>query len=685
MRRSVLIVSLSVLLLWAGGLRVWYGWVDAHQGRFYDERYTMYNLEEAVVDENFLRPDNAFYPGLSWLPLAVVYGAADTWAELSGEARWRTFQDGAATPTAYRLGRLLSTLYGLLALLVLYRIGSVLFDPAIGLLAAVMLAATPMHVWLSGMIKPETVLELTLLLAVWLALRAAEHPSLARFLVAGAGVGLALSAKYNGGPVALCLVTLTAVLVWQRQWRAVGWLVAAGVAALVVFAVFNPWLVTSPDLFGAAYDLQMSQYHEKLVLRGDAPYLRQLLLLLEVTLGRLGHGHVLGLLGLVALPVLAWRARSEGLFTLRGRGLLMILSFLVGYVVLYTASSGGNLREWNWFVLLPWTSLGAAWLLAAAWRALGGRLSILRRPVPTALVAALITLAVAWRVSATTYRGLLPSTMHVATIIAGNRLAPDFDRLLVSAAPPVEARLRRGGSYLGFLEVDDFETVPHRLDAADVELFPASRLNGPNRAFYRRRMERVDPEAQYEVRSRLFRVHGPSLIGIVHGWRREGGVGSGTFETSREASDTWHGTLPEGYRGRVVSLELRLPRPHAGARLEAQEGVRRKGLPFGGSRGLSLDLSGLKDSTPRLDADGAAVECARLSRQDAHWVYFRCLRFLTPDNGVVCLRTARPREPIREIAYAVRAWSRPPSLRRGVPAVATVPASEGACSGVPGA
>lgn len=667
MRRSVLIVSVSALLLWAGALGVWYGWQGPHGGRFYDERYTLRNLGEAVVEGNFLRPDNAFYPGLAWLPLAVVYGAADTWGGVTGDERWRTFHGGVATPTAYRLGRLLSTLYGLLALLVLYRIGSALFDSAVGLLAALLLVTTPMHVWMSAMIKPETLLELTLLLAVWLALRAAESPALSRFLVAGAGVGLALAAKYNGGPVAFCLVALTAVLVRRRTWRTASWLVAAGVTALVVFVALNPWLVTSPDLFGAAYDLQMSEYHDKPFLPGDAPYARQLLLLLEVTMGRLGHGHVLGLLGLVALPALGWRARRDGLQSLRGRGLVMILSYLVVYVVLYIAAAGGNLREWNWFVLLPWTSLGAAWLLVTAWRAIATRLPALRAALPTILAACLITLAVAGRITAITYQEILPSTMRVATIVAGNHLAPDFNRMLISEAPPVEARLRRGGDYLGFLEVDDLAAAPRRLGAADVELFPASRLDGPSRDFYRGRMERVRPEARFDVQSRLFHRYGQSLIGIVHGWRRDGGLGTGTFVASPGASDAWRAELSASYRNRIVSLDLRLPRPPARRRLEGQAGVRRRSLPFEGSRGLFLGLFDSEDLAPWLEVDGEEVECARLSRDDTRWAFFRCLRFLAPKNGAVRLGWERRNESIRQIDYVVWAWSRPRSLRRGIP------------------
>lgn len=668
MRRSTLIPLFAALFLWAGGLRVWYGSVDPDRGRFYDERYTLHNVQAAIADGNFLRPDNAFYPGLSWLPLVAVYGAADTWAKVTSDERWRTFRDGAATPTAYRLGRLLSTLYGLLALLILYRVGSTLFDPAVGLLAVCLLAATPMHVWMSGIIKPETLLELAILLAVWLALRAAERPSLARFLMAGAGVGLALSAKYNGGPVAICLVALTTMLVGQRRWRAVGWLGIAGVTALVVFALLNPWTFTVPELFGAAYDMQMSQYHEKRFLRGDAPYLQQILLLLEVTAGRLGHGPILGVIGLIALPPLGWRARREGLQTLRGRGLVMVLSFVISYVLLYTAASGGNLREWNWFVLLPWTSLGAAWLLIAFWRALGSRLPTAQGALPAVLVASLLVLGVAWRVTARTYRGLLPSTMHVATIVAGNRLAPDFNRLLISEAPAVEARLRRGGDYLGFLVVDDFKMSASSLDAADVELFPASRLEGPDRAFYHGRMERVRPDARFEVRPRLFDVYGPHLIGIFHGWRREGGHGTGSFRGIPQATDRWRTALPVGSRGRIVSLDLRLPRPNLPRRPAGQDGVRRRGMS---SQGPSFGSTDWEKVEARIELTDGMARCARLTKRDARWIFFRCLRFRVPTGGVVRLRTAGLREPIHEVDYAVWAWSRPPSLENGVPEVST--------------
>lgn len=236
---------------------------------------------------------------------------------------------------------------------ILYLIGRRLFDPQIGLVSAFLLAATYLHLRLSGILKPETLLLLTTLLAIWLALRAAEQPSLARYLVAGGGVGLALSAKYNAGPVAFCLIALTILLARQGRWRALGWLVAAGGTAVAVFLLLNPWAVTTPELLVEAFHVHSAQYRVKGEMRTGGESWRQIPFLLQLVTNRFGHGPVVGVVGLAALPLLGWRARRAGLQTPLGRRLVIVLSFVLGYGILYTVASGGNLKATNWLPLLP--------------------------------------------------------------------------------------------------------------------------------------------------------------------------------------------------------------------------------------------------------------------------------------------------------------------------------------------
>lgn len=637
MRRSTLILLFSALVLWAGGLRIWYASVDPHRGRVFDERFTLRNLKRAATHETLLNPANAYYPGLSWIPVALVYRASETLAKTTGEEGLRTFRDGDATPHAYRLGRFISTVYGLSALWVLYLVGRRLFDPQVGLLSAFLLAATYLHLRVSGILKPETLLLLTTLLAVWLALRAAEHPSLVRFLVAGGGVGLALSAKYNGGPVAFCLVALTIVLVCQGEWRALGWLAAAGGAAAAVFLLFNPWAVTTPELLVKAFHVHADQYHMKGGTLTGGESWRQIPFLLQLVTNRVGHGPLVGTLGLVALPLLGWQARRLGLRTPRGRGLVMVLSFALAYGVLYTAASEGNLKPTNWLPLFPWTALGAAWLLVSAWRALESRVPVLRSATASLLVGSLLTLGIAWPATALPYRVLLPGTPRVASIVIGNRLFPTRGRMVVSEVSSEEAVLRRGGDYFGMRAVRELRAVSSLLDAADAELFPAARLKGPDAQFYRERTARVRPEYVLEVTPRLFEVHGPKLIAVIHDWKPRGELGPGVFKSDMRAAHVWVATLPDAYRDRIVSLDLRLPRGGSG------------------------------EPRATLELGDEEASCVRLTRKARQWRFFRCPRFRAPLDGRLRLRAVGLAARTRRFDYSVQAWSRPRALRAGVP------------------
>lgn len=640
MRRPTLVLLFSVLVLWAGGLRIWYASIDPHQGRVFDERYTLRNLKRAVTHETLLDPANAYYPGLSWIPIAFVFRASEALATATGEERLRTLRDdGKATRHAYRLGRFVSTAYGLLSLWVLYLIGRRLFDPQIGLLSAFLLAATYLHLRLSGILKPEALLLLTTLLAIWLALRAAERPSLTRFLAAGGGVGLTLSAKYNGGPVAFCLIALTILLVWQRRWRALGWLVAAGGAALAVFLLLNPWAVTTPELLVEAFHVHSDQYRVKGEMRTGGESWRQIPFLLQLVTNQFGHGPLVGVVGLAALPLFGWRAHRMGWRTPEGRGLVMVLSFVLGYGILYTIASGGNLKSTNWLPLLPWTALGAAWLLLSAWRVLGRRVPLLTTTVASVLVGSLFTLGIAWPATAVPYRVLLPGTPRVASIVIGNHLSPTRGRNVVSEASREEAVLRRGGDYLALRTVRELSAASAVLDAADAELFPASRLRGSDGQFYRQRIARVHPEHVLEVRPELFRVHGPKLIAVMHDWNTRGELGLGVFKPNAAREESWSATLPVAYRDRVVSLDLRLPRGDTG------------------------------EPRAMLQLGDDELGCVRLTRRMRGWRFFRCPRFHSPTHGRVHVRAAGITAGARQIDYSVQAWSRPRALRSGVAAL----------------
>ncbi|HZI64761.1 MAG TPA: glycosyltransferase family 39 protein, partial [Thermoanaerobaculia bacterium] len=174
----------------------------------FGERFSLANVETLVADGS-LRPANAFYPSLSYLPQAVVLAASQALHRLTGIAALSVFDPRAAdgfSRTAYLLCRLLAALYAALGVLLLHRLARRLFDPMVALAAALFLAVTPAIIVTGSVFKPDIlVLTLTVLAFDWAEL-ALRQPERRRFLRAGAGVGLAVAAKYTGVGAALPLV-----------------------------------------------------------------------------------------------------------------------------------------------------------------------------------------------------------------------------------------------------------------------------------------------------------------------------------------------------------------------------------------------------------------------------------------------------------------------------------------------
>lgn len=155
------------------------------------------------------------------------------------------------TPQLFIWGRMLSVLLGTATVVALYLVGRRWYNTRVALVAAALLAASSFHMRELQYITVDVTTTLVTLLALAAAVRLLDHSGWRAYALAGLAAGLAASAKYNAGAVALSIVVAHA-LVWGRaslrQGGRLGW---AALWSLVGFAATTPYaFLTFGDFVG---------------------------------------------------------------------------------------------------------------------------------------------------------------------------------------------------------------------------------------------------------------------------------------------------------------------------------------------------------------------------------------------------------------------------------------------------
>lgn len=540
---------LAVVLVVACGVRLWMALAFP---RFFDDHYIFNNITSFL--NGSLRPRHSYYGSLSYLPQAIALAVCDFLHSRTGIGALAVHgtQFEGFTLGAFRIMRLFVVGYSLVSILLMYRIGRRLFSPGAGLLAAAVLAAYPQHVRSSIQLKPDMMALMFTLAALYWTVRAAQDPKLSRYLLVGVGVGLAASAKYIGLTAAL---PLTAWALWagfrdRRQWA---WLPLAGVSSVVTFFVLNPFV---SSVFHYAFKLSESySFRGRAERSGHGDVLRS-----ELEFVASQHGWILGaflVLGTVLLIRQAWR-RPEAERRLAALPVLSLLSLSLGHLAVYAAA----LTLFFGHNLLP--AFGAMALLCAygidrSWEGLIRQRAALRRPAVTAVAGLLAAGFLLVRPFNYAYSQLVPDTWVLARKTLRARLAPLAARH-VAHEPALDAlglsagwqrSIRTGTPSLASLP-------PSLLDLADAEVFPLSRTEGPQAAFYENR-RRLAGDCTVEIRPRPFHNQGMPLVLLLHPWTQAGQAVPLTVQ--RSGSFRGLGArLPAGLAaGEVLSIDLIRP------------------------------------------------------------------------------------------------------------------------------
>jgi 4-amino-4-deoxy-L-arabinose transferase-like glycosyltransferase len=573
--------ALAALLLLSFALRAWDAGQGLRAGRYYDERYTFRNVSLILRQGNW-RPGQAYYLSLSYLPQTALLATSEALHRATGFPALSIYgrTSDHYSPTAYLLARLCNVAYGVLSLLMIFLIGRRIFSAEVGLLAAAILSAFPRHVLSSTQFKPDILVLLLTLVAFYWTLDAALNPSRRRFLKVGLAVGLAVATKYTGIGAALPITGFVAVRGWRerRLWL---WLALAGAASVVVFTILNPYLGVVLEYIPK----QLGHYSGNARARGSdhgVVLVQQARFLVE------HHGPILAAFAAVGLVGIAWKVLNPGDWTPERRlGAALALGHFVGYSAFHAAAVS-LFRGQNYLLVVPFSSLFAAWAILEIWRLVTDRRAVLK-PATAAVV--LIPAAVlAWEQGDLVYERVVPTTWEVAGEALSTELQPLGLRQVVYESQAGTLHLAQGSDRAVTTGVDRLGRLdPSILDRADAEVFLRGRFHGKESDLYRGREDRLGglSAGRAEVVSgELFRSRGEPVVLLLHPWMPVAApepLGIGRPAPGRPLA----ARLPEGLKpGEVASLALWVPR-EAGQvdALRIEPGGRRLPLYETGRRG----------------------------------------------------------------------------------------------------
>jgi len=531
-----------LVVLWALALRIWHGSIELNAGRFWDERFGLQNIAK-LLGEHSLWPANAFHPTFSYIPHAVLLAIVEALHRLTGSSRLELLVADQFTPLGYFLCRLLQAVLGAASIVWLARVGRRVFDRPTGLIAGLLLAATPWHIRQSVIYKPDMLLLLLGIVAIDLAITAVLLPRRRTFLAAGVAVGLGLATKFNAAPIAVPL-TVGTLLRRSQRGRRLLLLILAGIVAAAIFVALDPHLFLRPGMLRKDFVAgTLNDYAHKgagtsrwgIVAHAGSS-------LLSATF----HGPWVGM---VALAGYCWLLVVMLRSSERRRAVLATtLVYPAAYVLIYAVITT-NPSAHNWLVLLPITSLAAAALLVRAALWLAGWSPVAAKIAVPAGLAVLLVVTV---VPATryVYRNTVPTTWEAAAAVIRVEAADSPQLLILRHGGDLrQARpLGPGDSRAVVVPARQWTALGLPSEGADVEVFDSADTAPPVLAGAQR-LRKVEPA--------LFRAHGRTLLLSFHPWKV-----SSPPRNLRPHDGCFMPPLVDG--DRLVSFEVALGRLDAG-------------------------------------------------------------------------------------------------------------------------
>ena len=164
------------------------------------------------------------------------------------------FGDFTALDMRY-VGRSLSAFADIASIGMIYILGRRMFDVRVGIIAALFMSFSVIHIQNSHFYRPETFSVLFVLLVFWAMFRLLDHKRYVDSMMLGSLVGLALSPKVNVFLIVLPVVVLYVICFLKKPHvvlfvrdsgsliRLVSHLLVAATVGFIVFALLNPYAI----------------------------------------------------------------------------------------------------------------------------------------------------------------------------------------------------------------------------------------------------------------------------------------------------------------------------------------------------------------------------------------------------------------------------------------------------------
>lgn len=257
------------ILLLALGVRAW-GLSFGLPYLYHPDEPTYVATAQQMFKTGDLNPHSFYFPSLfydinalTYVPFYLLGSATGTTHSLADIAAPDMLASGVGIsprPATFMLGRIVSLLFGVGAVLLVYVVGRRLTGSrVVGLLGALLMAISPGNVQHSRYITPDVIQVFFILLAFWGAVLVFQKGETWHYVFAGLGVGLAASAKYNGLLIVLSLIGAHFLRHgWRgvREWRLYMTLALAPVA----FFLTTPYALFDTETFMAGLETEAKHY-----------------------------------------------------------------------------------------------------------------------------------------------------------------------------------------------------------------------------------------------------------------------------------------------------------------------------------------------------------------------------------------------------------------------------------------